>query len=128
MPNVQDYLEPTQAAAINTLGAGQAGMAPASPMQPGFNEGNPVARLLGDAWDLIIQRNADPGDAAAVMQFLMLVQSLDLPQGQTPLGQGQGMAAAASLPQVPGGPVGPSLPAGGGGRQPAVPLPLPRSS
>lgn len=125
MPNVQDYMDPTQAAAINSMGP-MAGGQPPMPGQPGMEQGgmNPVAQLLAQAADLIMQRQGDPADAAAIEQFLEFLMSLQpggpQPQQQAPLGQEQGMGTPPPMPMQQG-----PAPLPAGQSNTVTPLPLP---
>jgi len=72
---------PTQAAALQMMGAG--GAAPAAqPVPPDQTSGapssgeNPVAALLAQALDLIIQRQGQEEDLMAVQQFLGFLQQI----------------------------------------------------
>ena len=123
----QDYMDPTQAGAINAMTPGPQ-MAGAPPM-PGEQGGmNPVAQLLAQAADMIVQRGALPEDAAAVEQFLQFILSLQ-PQGpggpsQPPVEQGMAAAPQGPAP-LPGGapPMAAPMPSNGGS---PTPLPLPQ--
>jgi len=120
MPNVQEFMDPTQAAAINGMGPGVGGQ-PSLPVQP--DAGNPVADLLAQVVDLVIKGQGDPAHAAAIEQFLEFIMSLQPggqppQQPQAPLGQGPG----GGVPLPPTGMPQPPLPVDGGS---VTPLPLP---
>ena len=103
---------------------GPQGAAPmGAPPMPGEQGGlNPVAQLLAQVADLIVQRQGAPEDAAAFEQFLQFILSLQ-PQGQTPVGQ---EAAPVGPPPIPAGPAPQGampMPGSGGGPPTALPLP-----
>jgi len=109
MANGKGGNDPIRAAALQNIRASASGQNAPNQLPQGQDQqgGETVPDLLARALRLIIANGGDPGDVAAVEQFLMSIQKLpEQLQSQAPQGGAPAQPLGGSAPAAPINPQG----------------------